>query len=242
MALEMIQFDEEGVVPAVVQDSATGEVLMLAYMNAESLARTLQTGETWFWSRSEQALRRADTEGRQRLVELRLDCDGDAVIVRVEAPGPACHTGERSCFFRPLAGEPPAPARTAPMIVGPKVPAPTLSLVDVDSMEFGILLNDLYTLIHMREAERPEGSYTARLFNGGLDAILKKVGEEAIDAVIAAKSGSRRELVSELSDLLYHVIVLMVERGIGLKEICQELADRVGRPPDARVAPGGREG
>jgi phosphoribosyl-ATP pyrophosphohydrolase/phosphoribosyl-AMP cyclohydrolase len=236
--LEMIQFDEQGLVPAIVQDSATGDVLMLAYMNAESLARTLQTGETWFWSRSRGELwnKGATSGNRQRVVELRLDCDGDAVIVRVEPAGPACHTGERSCFFRPLAGSAPG---TEPAAKPRKEPA--LALVDMSSMELGIVLNDLHTLIRRREAERPEGSYTSYLFNSGLDKILKKVGEEATETVIAAKNGSQRELVSELSDLLYHLLVLMVERGVSAGEICRELAERAGRPANPKYAPSGRE-
>jgi phosphoribosyl-ATP pyrophosphohydrolase/phosphoribosyl-AMP cyclohydrolase len=244
MELEKIEFDERGLVPAVVQDHATGEILMLAYMNAESLARTLQTGETWFWSRSRGELwhKGATSGNRQRVVELRLDCDGDSIVVRVEAEGPACHTGERSCFFRPLAGAPPEPPRDR-RVVGPKAPAPEpqLSVVDVHSMELGILLNDLYTLIKLREAERPEKSYTTYLFNSGLDKILKKIGEEATETVIAAKNGSARELTSELADLFYHLLVLMVERGLGLQDICRELADRAGKSADPKYGATARE-
>jgi phosphoribosyl-AMP cyclohydrolase / phosphoribosyl-ATP pyrophosphohydrolase len=236
MDIEKIQFDERGLVPTVVQDHATGEVLMLAYMSAESLARTLQTGETWFWSRSRQELwhKGASSGNRQRVVELRLDCDGDSVIVRVEPDGPACHTGERSCFFRPLAGASPGPA-------SPRAPEPQLSVVDMSSMELGILLHDLFTLIKLREAERPEKSYTSYLFNSGLDKILKKIGEETTETVIAAKNGSPRELTSELADLLYHLLVLMVERGLGLHDVCRELADRAGRPANPKYSALARE-
>lgn len=251
MTLEMIQFDDQGLVPAVVQDSTTGEVLMVAYMNAESVARTLQTGETWFWSRSRGELwnKGATSGNRQRVVELRLDCDGDAVIVRVEPEGPACHTGERSCFFRPLAGAPPQPRADAQKTAnagivaapgGRKAPG-ALSLVDVSSMEFGLAFNDLHRTIRRREAERPEGSYTTYLFESGLDKILKKVGEEATETVIAAKNGSGRELVSELSDLLYHLLVLMVERGVGLEDVGAELAARAGRPAHPKYTQSGRE-
>ena len=231
MELEKIQFDERGLVPAVVQDRTTGEVLMLAYMNAESLARTLQTGEAWFWSRSRGELwnKGATSGNRQRVVELRLDCDADSVILRVDPEGPACHTGERSCFFRPLVEAPPGPPP-------PRAPEPQLSVVDMSSMELGILLHDLFTLIKLREAERPEKSYTTYLFNSGLDKILKKVGEEATETVIAAKNGSARELGSELADLLYHLLVLMVERGLGLHDICRELADRAGRPANPKYS------
>jgi phosphoribosyl-ATP pyrophosphohydrolase/phosphoribosyl-AMP cyclohydrolase len=244
MEIEQIQFDERGLVPAVVQDHETGEILMLAYMNAESFARTLRTGETWFWSRSRGELwnKGATSGNRQRVVELRLDCDGDSVVVRVAAEGPACHTGERSCFFRPLAGAPPAlPAGR--QIVPAKVvpPEPQLAVVDMKSMELGILLNDLYTLIRMREAERPEKSYTTYLFESGLDKILKKIGEEATETVIAAKNGSARELTSELADLLYHLLVLMVERGLGLEDICRELAARAGKAADPKHGAPARE-
>ena len=248
MELEKIQFDERGLVPAVVQDHETGEILMLAYMNAESLARTLQTGETWFWSRSRGELwhKGATSGNRQRVVELRLDCDGDSIVVRVEAEGPACHTGERTCFFRPLAGAPPAApaARDEGRVVAPKPaasPEPQLSVVDMRSMELGILLNDLYTLIKLREAERPEKSYTTYLFNSGLDKILKKIGEEATETVIAAKNGSSRELTSEMADLLYHLLVLMVERGLGLDDICRELAGRAGKAADPKYGVTTRE-
>jgi phosphoribosyl-ATP pyrophosphohydrolase/phosphoribosyl-AMP cyclohydrolase len=245
MELEKIHFDERGLVPAVVQDHETGEILMLAYMNAESLARTLQTGETWFWSRSREELwhKGATSGNKQKVVELRLDCDGDSIVVRVAAEGPACHTGERSCFFQPLAGAPPA-APSEGRVVAPKAapPEPQLSVVDRRSMELGILLNDLYTLIKLREAERPEKSYTTYLFNSGLDKILKKIGEEATETVIAAKNGSARELTSEMADLLYHMLVLMVERGLGLQDICRELAGRAGRPADPKLGLTVREG
>jgi len=245
--LETIKFDEHGLVPAIVQDSSTGEVLMLAYMNAESVAKTLQTGETWFWSRSRSELwnKGATSGNRQRVVELRLDCDCDAIIVRVEPAGPACHTGERSCFFRPLAGEVPgaaapgAAARQADFAKGS--PSKGLALVDMSSMELGIVVNDLYRLIQKRSAERPTGSYTTYLFENGLDKILKKVGEEATETVIAAKNGSHKEIVSEISDLLFHLLVLMVERGVETTDICRELAGRVGRPADPKYSPNGRE-
>ena len=234
MMLETIRFDDDGLVPAVVQDSTTGEVLMMAYMNADSMAKTLQTGETWFWSRSRAELwnKGATSGNRQRVVEMRMDCDGDALVVKVEAAGPACHTGERSCFHRAIAGEPPRPAGAAPA----EPAEPTLKVVDMSSMELGIQLNDLFTLIQHREAERPDGSYTTYLFNAGLDKILKKVGEEATETVIAAKNGAPREMVMELSDLFYHLLVLMVERGIELKDVCGELSVRAGRAADAKYA------
>lgn len=234
MELETIRFDEQGLVPTVVQDHATGDVLMVAWMNAESLARTLQTGETWFWSRSREELwnKGATSGNRQHVVELRLDCDGDTLLVRVDRDGPVCHTGEDSCFYRPLTGETPRSNPKSAIVAAPAPPERSVSVVDLDSMEVGILFNDLYTLIRMREAERPENSYTTYLFNSGLDKILKKVGEEATETVIAAKNGSAKELTSELSDLFYHLLVLMVERGLSLNDICKELAGRAGRRPD----------
>jgi len=243
MELETIQFDEQGLVPTVVQDHATGDVLMVAWMNAESLARTLQTGETWFWSRSRSELwnKGASSGNRQRVVELRLDCDGDTLLVRVHRDGPACHTGEDSCFYRPLAGPTPHANGSSQIVAATAARERTVSVVDVESMEVGILLNDLSTLIRLREAERPENSYTTYLFNSGLDKILKKVGEEATETVIAAKNGSSRELTSELADLFYHLLVLMVERGIGLTDVCRELAGRAGRRPDPRYGVTARE-
>lgn len=243
MELETIRFDDQGLVPTVVQDHVSGDVLMVAWMNAESLARTLQTGETWFWSRSREELwnKGASSGNRQRVVELRLDCDGDTLLVRVDRDGPACHTGEDSCFYRPLAGPTPHSNAVSPIVTAVATPERTVSVVDMDSMEVGILFNDLYTLIRMREAERPENSYTTYLFNSGLDKILKKVGEEATETVIAAKNGSARELTSELSDLFYHLLVLMVERGLGLTDVCRELAERAGRRPDPKYGVSLRE-
>ena len=245
MELEKIQFDERGLVPAVVQDHETGEILMLAYMNAESLGKTLQTGETWFWSRSRQELwHKGETSGHtQRVVDLRFDCDGDALIVRVNPQGPACHTGARSCFFRgpeEVEQSEAPPGTDAP----PPRPIPTgaqieraeaqLSVVDVSSMELGILLQDLYRLIQERKDQRPENSYTSYLFNSGLDKILKKVGEEAAETIIAAKNEAKKELSGEITDLLYHLLVLMVECDVSLRDIMTELGHRAGRPADPK--------
>ena len=220
--IQDLKFDERGLIPAIVQDDRTNEILMLAYMNAESLQQTLRTGETHFWSRSRQQLwHKGGTSGHtQRVVDLRLDCDSDAIIVRVEPRGPACHTGEPSCFFRDVAEGAPAPA---------PAPAPGVSLVNVESMELGILLNHLYSLVAERKEQRPEGSYTSYLFNSGLDKILKKVGEESAETIIAAKNGATKELSAEIADLLYHLLVLMVEREVKLKDILAELKGRAGR-------------
>ena len=194
-----IRFDERGLVPAIVQDAATREVLTLAYMNRESLARTLETKQTWFWSRSRNELwHKGETSGNtQEVVNLALDCDADAIIVLVKPAGPACHTGAVSCFD-----------------TGTQSPA------------LGVLLDELYELIQSRERERPAGSYTTYLFAEGLDKILKKVGEESAETIIAAKNDDDARLTSETADLVYHLLVLLVARGVSLKDIAQELALR----------------
>jgi len=233
-----LTFDESGLITTIVQDDETNEVLMAAYMNAESLARTLQTGETWFWSRTRQELwHKGATSGHtQQVVDVRLDCDGDALLVRVNPNGPACHTGERTCFFRGKQEMSGPPAKETEVKSNPKVenaPSP-LSLVNVAAMDLGILLQNLYKLIQERKDQRPEGSYTSYLFNSGLDKILKKVGEESAETIIAAKNADledgRTRLTSEISDLLYHLLVLMVEREVSLQDILNELNNRAGKP------------
>jgi phosphoribosyl-AMP cyclohydrolase / phosphoribosyl-ATP pyrophosphohydrolase len=244
------KFDAQGLLPAVVQDAATGEVLTLAYMNAESLARTLQTGETWFWSRSRGELwHKGATSGHtQRVVDVRLDCDGDALLVRVEPRGPACHTGERTCFFRGADGgaevNEAAEAKTNNGGAQEKFSASAtvvqveqkVSLVGVPAMELGILLQDLFVLIQERREQRPANSYTTYLFDSGLDKILKKVGEEAAETIIAAKNEGTKELTSEITDLLYHLLVLMAEREVSLRDILSELGKRAGRPAEAKYS------
>jgi phosphoribosyl-ATP pyrophosphohydrolase/phosphoribosyl-AMP cyclohydrolase len=203
-----IQFDERGLIPAIVQDALTGAVLTLAYMNAESLEQTLVTGETWFWSRARSELwHKGATSGNlQRVVEVRQDCDGDALVILVEPAGPACHTGKRSCFHRDIEGE----------------------VVDDAGLgqSLGTVLDELYQLIESRQRERPEGSYTTYLFDKGLDKILKKLGEEASETIIAAKNDEPGQLRSESADLLYHLIVLLVDRGVKLESIREELVQR----------------
>jgi phosphoribosyl-ATP pyrophosphohydrolase/phosphoribosyl-AMP cyclohydrolase len=192
-----IRFDERGLIPAIVQDAATREVLTLAYMNRESLARTLETKQTWFWSRSRNELwhKGATSGNTQEVVNLALDCDSDAIIVLVKPAGPACHTGAVSCF-------------------------------DTGAASLGAVLNQLYELIQSRERERPSGSYTTYLFEAGLDKILKKVGEESAETIIAAKNENDARLTEESADLLYHLLVLLVARGVSLTDIAQELAQR----------------
>ena len=198
MNVESLKFDERGLIPAIVQDASTREVLTLAYMNRESLQRTIETRETWLWSRSRNELwhKGATSGNTQQVVDLVEDCDGDAIVVLVKPAGPACHTGARSCF-------------------------------DVKQNEdLGALLTQLYALIESRERERPDGSYTTYLFDHGLDKILKKVGEESAETIIAAKNEETKPLVSEVSDLVYHLLVLLVARGVSLEQIREELAQR----------------
>jgi phosphoribosyl-ATP pyrophosphohydrolase/phosphoribosyl-AMP cyclohydrolase len=205
--IDDMMFDERGLVPAVVQDAQTRGVLMLAYMNAESLKRTLETGETWFWSRSRAQLwHKGETSGNtQRVADVLLDCDGDALVVRVEPAGPACHTGQTSCFHNVIqaAGE-----------------------SQQNAGDLGEVLTLLYALVETRKRERPQGSYTTYLFDQGLDKILKKVGEEASETIIAAKNEDRGALTKESCDLLYHLIVLLVERGVALADVRDELVRR----------------
>ncbi len=230
-----LKFDEHGLIAAVVQDAETDEVLTVAYMNSESLARTLQTGETWFWSRSRQELwhKGATSGNTQRVVDLRLDCDGDSLLVRVVPSGPACHTGERTCFYRsPSEAIPPGSEAKNQAKIEPS--QSQVSLVNLAAMELGILLQDLFWLIQERRDQRPEGSYTSYLFNSGLDKILKKVGEESSETIIAAKNEDRKQLSSEISDLLYHLLVLMVEREVSLQDILVELSNRAGKPSNPK--------
>lgn len=205
MNLEELKFDENGLIPAVVQDARTHRVLTLAYMNRESLAVTLREGRTCFYSRSRRTLwRKGETSGNvQRVVRVTADCDGDALLVEVEPAGPACHTGEESCFFRPLEGAP-----------------------DGGAAEARFSLDGLYGLLLGRKAERPAGSYTTYLFDKGREKILKKVGEECTEVIIGAMKDSREETVFEVADLTYHVLVLLAEMGVTPDEVRAELARR----------------
>jgi phosphoribosyl-ATP pyrophosphohydrolase/phosphoribosyl-AMP cyclohydrolase len=195
--IDNVKFDERGLVPAIVQDARTREVLTLAYMNRQSLARTLETGQTWFWARSRNELwHKGETSGNtQDVVSLAHDCDNDAIVVLVNPAGPACHKGTRSCF-------------------------------DAEHTDFNGLLAELYELVEQRERERPEGSYTTYLFDKGLDKILKKVGEESAETIIAAKNDDAKQLVAETADLLYHLLVMLVARNIKLDDVREELVQR----------------
>jgi phosphoribosyl-ATP pyrophosphohydrolase/phosphoribosyl-AMP cyclohydrolase len=200
-----VRFDTNGLIPAIVQHARSGEVLMLGWMNEEALRRTLESGLVTFWSRSRQSLwRKGETSGNVlRLAEIRQDCDGDALLVLAEPAGPTCHTGEPSCFHRAIDGEK----------AGERVPASQI-------------LTQLSDVIARRAAERPEGSYTVKLLDGGVDRIGKKIGEEAAEVIIAAKNAAPDELRWELSDLLYHSLVLLAQQGMPLEAIWDELRRR----------------
>jgi phosphoribosyl-ATP pyrophosphohydrolase/phosphoribosyl-AMP cyclohydrolase len=208
MKISEINWDDKGLVPAIVQEAGSRQVLMLAYMNQESLERTVETGETWFWSRSRGELwhKGATSGNTQRVVEIRYDCDADALLLRVEPAGPACHTGQQSCFYRTLSKEDEAGA--------PLPPA-------------GVMAS-LEAVIQDRKANPRPDSYTCHLFNGGLPRIAKKVGEEAVETIIAAQSESDDRLASELADLVYHSLVLLAARGLSWADVEAELAERFG--------------
>jgi phosphoribosyl-ATP pyrophosphohydrolase/phosphoribosyl-AMP cyclohydrolase len=251
---EDVRFDERGLVPAIVQDARTREVLTLAYMNEESLRRTLAAGETWFWSRSRAQLwhKGATSGNTQRVVEVRLDCDADAIVVLVEPRGPACHTGAVSCFqsegeglqsdegrraedvqagaSRRDEGEQASVSRGTKNaragVGGQSEDARSEVEGDDESDDIGAVLGELYGVIEGRRREMPEGSYTTYLFEKGLNKILKKVGEESAETIIAAKDGDLDALTLETADLVYHLLVLLVERGLPLEALARELARR----------------
>ncbi|PTX59629.1 phosphoribosyl-ATP pyrophosphatase /phosphoribosyl-AMP cyclohydrolase [Melghirimyces profundicolus] len=198
-----VRFDRDGLIPAIVQDADSKEVLTLAYMNEESLRKTLETGETWFWSRSRLELwhKGATSGNTQEVISVQPDCDRDALLVRVRPRGPACHTGDYSCFRED--GKESSPDRFA-------------------------ILNTLERVIAERDMTRPEKSYTTYLLEEGTDKILKKVGEEATEVVIAAKNRSSEELSWEASDLLFHLLVLLREQQLPLDRVLEELEKRHG--------------
>ena len=199
--IEELKFDAQGLIPAIVVDAITKKVLTLAYMNKESLKISMEKGLTCFYSRSREELwLKGETSGNyQHIVSITADCDNDALVVTVEPDGPACHTGTTSCFTKPV-------------------------FESEELREFS--LDGLVELIEGRKREKVEGSYTTYLFEKGLDKILKKVGEESTEVIIAAKADDKRETIYEIADLTYHLIVLMIEMGISLEDIHRELASR----------------
>ena len=201
VTIGQLKFDEKGLIPAIVQDYETKKVLTLAYMNEESLRISMEKGLTCFWSRSRQELwLKGDTSGNyQHIYSIEADCDRDALVVNVMKDGPACHLGTDSCFN---------------------------DLLYLNPDNAGFSLEGLMELIEGRKTEKKEGSYTTYLFEKGIDKILKKIGEESTEVIIAAKAGDKKETVYEISDLVYHVMVMMIEMGISLEDIQKELASR----------------
>lgn len=199
--MDELKFDEKGLIPAIVVDAITKKVLTLAYMNRESLKISMEKGLTCFWSRSRNELwLKGETSGNfQHIVSITADCDKDALVVMVEPDGPACHTGSVSCFKNPV-------------------------WESEELREFS--LEALMSLIKGRKTEKKEGSYTTYLFEKGIDKILKKVGEESTEVIIAGKANDKAETIYEIADLAYHVMVLMIQMGISLEDIHRELASR----------------
>ncbi|WP_404356091.1 bifunctional phosphoribosyl-AMP cyclohydrolase/phosphoribosyl-ATP diphosphatase HisIE [Cytobacillus firmus] len=204
MNIDGVKFDEKGLIPAVVQDANTKEVLTLAYMNRESLLKSAESGETWFFSRSRNELwhKGATSGNTQKIVEMKLDCDQDAIVVLAEPAGPACHKGTVSCFEEKVYGE------------------ESGCLSDYE------ILNKLEKVIEEREKTRPEGAYTTYLFEKGVDKILKKVGEESAEVIIAAKNRDKDELKWEAADLIYHLMVLLREQELPFSEVLKVLNKR----------------
>lgn len=201
MDFDKIKFDEKGLVPAIVQDYYTKQVLTVAYMNREALEITVNEGYTCFWSRSRQELwRKGETSGnRQKVVSIVSDCDNDALVIEVKKNGPACHTGAESCFFN-------------------------MEYIAEDETPFSY--EALYEMIKGRKTDPKEGSYTTYLFDKGMDKILKKVGEESTEVIIAGAKNDKEETIYEIADLAYHIMVMMVEQGIDLKDVTTELSKR----------------
>ena len=199
--IDQLKFDEKGLIPAVIVEAGTHRLLMVAYMNRESLKISMETGKTCFWSRSRQELwTKGETSGNyQHIVSITADCDLDTLKVVVEKDGPACHTGAETCFFNPV-------------------------YQSEEKSDF--TLDALMELIRGRKTNPQEGSYTTYLFQKGLDKILKKIGEESTEVIIAAKDNDPKETIYEISDLVYHVMVMMIQQGISLEDIRRELASR----------------
>lgn len=213
---QQIRWNEDGLVPVIVQDAVSKDVLMLAYMNEEALKRSVESGQTWFWSRSraEYWHKGATSGNTQKIREIRYECDADTLLVLVEPNGPACHTGKYSCFFNRFVPD-----------VHSEDHADEQDKANESRFQ---MLSVLESVIAKREAERPEGSYTTYLFEKGLDKILKKVGEETAEVIIAAKNRDPQELRYEVSDLIFHLLVLLREQGLSIDEVMEELKNRHG--------------
>ncbi|AUG58939.1 Phosphoribosyl-ATP pyrophosphatase [Acetivibrio saccincola] len=213
--LNSIKFDDRGLIPVIAQDHSTNEVLMMAYMNKEALEKSLETGKVHYFSRSRNKLwQKGETSGHYQYIKsIKVDCDGDALLIKVEQVEGACHTGHFSCFYREISDE--GLKETQKKVFDEK-----------EVYDGSKVLKEVYDVIVDRTINPKEGSYTNYLFEKGLDKILKKVGEEASEVIIAAKNKDKGEIVYEISDLFYHLFVLMVERGVKLEDIYNELKKR----------------
>lgn len=249
MLMDEVRFNNEGLIPAIIQDEDSGQVLMLGYMNREALEKSLETGKTHFWSRSRRKIwMKGETSGHfQEIKKVAIDCDGDALLFKVKQVKAACHTGYRSCFYR-IANT----AENSWTIKGERVFIPEEVYVDLNNdkcnkttdeaasnvegksyekkedkaIDKAAILQELYDVIVDRKRHPREGSYTCYLFEKGIDKILKKIGEESAEVIIAAKNRVKSEVVYEVGDLLYHLLVVLVEQGVSLDEIYDELKRR----------------
>ncbi len=203
--MDSLKYDEKGLIPAIIQDYSSKEVLMLGYMNGESLKRTVETKRTWFFSRSRQKLwNKGETSGNFQVVKgIKYDCDQDTLLIAVKPVGPTCHTGQNSCFYSSI-----------------------LEADETKNVEVSKVFDLLYERILNRKEEPVEGSYTKYLFEKGIDKILKKVGEETSEVIIASKNDDKEEIVYEVSDLIYHLLVLLADRNVTIEEIREELYKR----------------
>lgn len=215
MQWEQLKFDEHGLLPAVIQDEASGTVLMVAYMNREALGKTISSGVTWFYSRSRSRLwQKGETSGHvQKVKEILYDCDGDTLLVKVEQTGVACHEGTFSCFSRRLE-------------TGMATLAPQVDAAAVYGASLPAVLGEVYDVIHQRKQQPQEGSYTTYLFEKGQDKILKKVGEEAAETIIASKNHDNGEILYEMADLWYHCLVLLAYHELTPQQLLLELKGR----------------
>jgi len=204
--LDGLKFDSNGLIPAIIRDGSSGEVLMMAYMNRGSLEKTLETGYTWFYSRSRQEFwnKGATSGNKQKVLDISYDCDADCLLIHVEQTGVACHTGEKSCFYNKIMS----------------------AEKEVGSENLGETINAVYKVILDRQKKLPEKSYTTYLFNEGQDKILKKIGEEAAEIIIASKSDNKEEVIYECGDFVYHMLVLLANHGITLDDLAKELNKR----------------
>jgi phosphoribosyl-ATP pyrophosphohydrolase/phosphoribosyl-AMP cyclohydrolase len=229
--VDKLKYNENGLIPAIVQDSATGEVLMMAYMNREAVEKTLASGETWFWSRSRQKFwHKGETSGNtQKITDLYYDCDRDTLLIKVVQKGAACHEGYYSCFHHRIAGD------GTVEVVGDRHFDPqevyggregTEEAAGNAAMAGPDVLEELFRVIKERKEGFQAGSYTASLLSGGLDGILKKIGEEATEVVIAGKSRDKASIVAESADLIYHLLVLLAGEGVEAGRVYAELAAR----------------